>query len=231
MGHSKGELGFHQVIANERSGLQYLMSWPKDPTKAAPFNGPNSNTTSAPFCSQSDISLTSTDCFNKDLEKVTRSDKWQVSKHQLPNTYGHLIYFSMFPGSFSFLIYTRSQTLDPGLSLERIDQSTRTGIVACILPTLIKLSLDLLCQGLTQLYTPLVETVDVPYSSFGEGEVLIVCYQRSKRTWCDLLGKDRCRRSVAEEGLVGNQILWSSFGFDLLWRLTNHQRFSLSEEI
>ena len=122
-------------------------------------------------------------------------------------------------------------TLDTGLLLERIDQSTRTGIVAYILPALIKLCLDLLCQGLTQLYAPLVEAVDVPHRPFSKGEVLVVCYQRSKRTGCDLLGKNRCGRSVAEERLVGNELLWGSFGFDFIWCLTNHQRFSLSEKV
>ena len=121
--------------------------------------------------------------------------------------------------------------LDASLLLESIDQPARTGIMACVLPTLIKLRLYLLCQGFAQFYTPLVEAVNVPHGSFGKCEVLVVCYQRSKRAWCNLLGEDRCCRSVAEERLVGNQLLGGSFGFDFVWCLPNHQGFGLSEEV
>lgn len=62
--------------------------------------------------------------------------------------------------------------LDPRLLLESIDQSLCTGIVVSGLP--VQLRLDLLCQRLAKLNTPLVEAVDVPYGPLREGQVLVI---------------------------------------------------------
>lgn len=100
-----------------------------------------------------------------------------------------------------------------------------------LLLRVIELGLDVLCQTLAQLNTPLVEAVDIPNRTLGEGQVLVVCDQRTKRTWSDLLRKDAGRRSVTHEGLVRNESLGGGLSLELVRGLSNHKSFGLGEEV
>lgn len=118
-----------------------------------------------------------------------------------------------------------------GLFLERVDQPAGASIMAGALAVLIELDEDLLGQALAQLDAPLVKRVDVPHRAFGEGGMLVVDDQSAEGAGRDFLGKDRSRGPVAQEGLVGNQLLGRTFGGDLVRRLANHQSFGLGEEV
>ena len=95
----------------------------------------------------------------------------------------------------------------------------------------LEILLDSLREHLAELNAPLVETVDVPDHALGEDHMLIVGNQGTKSTGCDLLCEDSSGRSVAKEGLVRDEIIWSAFRFDLVRSLANHESFSLGEEI
>lgn len=95
----------------------------------------------------------------------------------------------------------------------------------------LQLLLDLLGKHLAQLHTPLVEGVDVPDGTLGEGEVLVVGNQSSQSGGGDLLGQDGGRRAVAQEGLVRDQVLRGTLGLDLLRGLSDHQSFRLGQEV
>lgn len=99
------------------------------------------------------------------------------------------------------------------------------------LAILVELSQDLLRERLAELDTPLVEAVDVPDSALGEGEVLVVDDQGTKRGRCDLIGQDRGGGTVAQEGLVGDKFVRSALSLDLIWCLADHESLSLSEEV
>lgn len=80
----------------------------------------------------------------------------------------------------------------------------------------LQLSKNLLGQHLSELDTPLIEGVDVPDGTLGEGDVLVVDNQCTKSGRGDLVCQDRCGRSVSEEGLVWDKAVWCLFGFDFL---------------
>ena len=95
----------------------------------------------------------------------------------------------------------------------------------------IQLSLDLLRQALTEFNTPLIKAVDVPDSTLGEGEVLVVDNQGTQSGGCDLVSQDRCSGSVTQEGLVGNKVVGSTLSLNLVGSLADHESLSLSEEV
>ena len=102
----------------------------------------------------------------------------------------------------------------------------RVGLLAVI-----ELSLDLLGQDLAELDTPLVEAVDVPDSTLGEGEVLVVDDQSTKSGRCDLVSQDGGGGAVAQEGLVRDKVVGSTLSLDLVGGLADHKSLSLSEEV
>ena len=59
--------------------------------------------------------------------------------------------------------------------LELVDQTVGRSIVSSHWSGVVQLLTDSLGENLTQLNTPLVERVDVPDGTLGEGHVLIVC--------------------------------------------------------
>ena len=61
--------------------------------------------------------------------------------------------------------------------------------------------------------------------------MLIINNQRAKRTRGDLLCEDRSSGAVAQESLMLVQLRRSIFGFELLLAFSNHEGFSLSEEV
>jgi hypothetical protein len=121
--------------------------------------------------------------------------------------------------------------LQGSLLLESVDETARASIVRVRLARLIKLREDLLGKALAQLDTPLVEAVDVPDGALGEGEVLVVDDQGTQSGWGDLVGENGRRGAVAQEGLVGDKVLWRALGFDLVGGLTDHERLSLGKEV
>src|SRR5262245_24087907 len=88
-----------------------------------------------------------------------------------------------------------------------------------------------LSQHFAQLYTPLVEGVDVPDDALGEDGMLVESDELAKRIRCEPLGEDRVRRAVACEDSVGHEPIRRAFSFDLLGGLTEGQRFALSEHV
>ena len=117
------------------------------------------------------------------------------------------------------------------LLLERINEPAGAGIVSSRLLVVIKLSLDLLGQRLAKLNTPLVEAVDVPDGTLGEGKVLIVDNQGTQGSRCDLVCQDRSSWAVTKERLVGDKLFWCSFSLDLIWCLADHEGLGLGEEV
>jgi len=95
----------------------------------------------------------------------------------------------------------------------------------------VKLSLDLLGQRLAELNTPLVEAVDIPDSALGESEVLVVNDQGTKRGGSDLVSQNGRSGSVAQESLMGHEVVRSTLGLDLVRGLADHQGLSLGEEV
>ena len=95
----------------------------------------------------------------------------------------------------------------------------------------LQLALDVLSKGLAQLDTPLVERVDVPDSTLGEGDVLVVGDQSTQGGRGELLCQNRGGGTVAQESLVSNKLLGSALGLDLGRGLSNHQSLRLSEEV
>lgn len=91
--------------------------------------------------------------------------------------------------------------------------------------------LDLLGKDLAQFDTPLVEGIDVPHSTLGEGEVLIVSNEGTERGGSDLLGEDRGGWAVTQECLVRHQVVGGALGLDLLRSLSDHQGLGLSKEV
>ena len=115
--------------------------------------------------------------------------------------------------------------------LERIDKPACARIVRVGLAALVQLSKNLLRQGLAQLNTPLVEAVDVPDGALGEGEVLVVDDQSTQGSRRDLLCEDGGGGAVAQEGLVGDELVGRALGLDFVGRLADHEGLSLGEEV
>lgn len=96
---------------------------------------------------------------------------------------------------------------------------------------LVELRQDLLGQNLTEFDTPLVEAVDVPDGTLSESDVLVVGDERTKSSRGDLLGKNAGGRSVAQEGLVGNEVLGCALSLDILRGLAYHQSLGLRKVV
>src|SRR6266446_4627986 len=90
---------------------------------------------------------------------------------------------------------------------------------------------DALSQHFAQLNAPLVERVDIPDNALGEDVVLVESDELAERFRRELFGEDRVRRAVALEDAVGHEPLRRALSFDLLGRLTEGQRFGLSEHV
>ena len=86
-------------------------------------------------------------------------------------------------------------------------------------------------KTLAQLNAPLVKAVDVPDATFGEGNMLIVCNERTKSSWANLVGQDRGRRAVAQECLVRDEIFWCTLRLDFICSFAEHKCFGLCEEV
>lgn len=118
-----------------------------------------------------------------------------------------------------------------GLLLESEQQTAGRSVVPSTGTISLQLLLDVFGQDLAQLDTPLVEGVDVPDGTLGEGEVLVVGDQGTQGGGGDLLGEDRGGGTVSKEGLVGHQALGGTLSLDLLGGLTDHQGLRLSKEV
>jgi hypothetical protein len=104
--------------------------------------------------------------------------------------------------------------------------------VSLTITSLIKLLENLLGQNLAQLNTPLVKAVDVPDSTLGKGEVLVVDDQGTQLGGTNgAADKDGGRGSVAQEALVRNKLFGSTLGTDLLVCLADHESLSLGEVV
>ena len=104
--------------------------------------------------------------------------------------------------------------------------------MALTVAILVKLAENLLRQALAKLNTPLIEAVDVPDCALSEGQVLVVDDESTQLTWADgATDQDRSRRTVSEEALVGNKLVGSTLGLDLLVSLANHESFGLREVV
>jgi hypothetical protein len=121
--------------------------------------------------------------------------------------------------------------LQSGLLLESVDEAACASVMRCRLAGVIELGKNLLSQALAQLNTPLVEAVDVPDGALGEGQVLVIDDERSKSCRSDFVCKDRGGWSVAQERLVGDQVLRSTLGLDLVRSLADHEGLCLSKEV
>jgi len=95
----------------------------------------------------------------------------------------------------------------------------------------LELAEDALGKLLAELNTPLVVGVDVPDGALDKGEVLVVGDQSTKRTGGDLLCKDGSGGPVAEESLVGNELVGSALGLDSFGGLADHEGLGLGEEV
>lgn len=95
----------------------------------------------------------------------------------------------------------------------------------------LQLGKNLFGQHLSELDAPLVEGVDVPDGTLGEGDVLVVYNQCAKCGRGDLVCQDRCGRSVSEEGLVWDKVVWCTFSLDFFGGLSKHESFRLSEKV
>ena len=122
-------------------------------------------------------------------------------------------------------------SVDTGLLFESVDQARGTGIVAVNLARGLELSLNLLGQRLAELDTPLVEGVDVPDGTLGEGKVLVVGDQSTQSGRGDLLGQDGGGRAVTKEGLVRDELVGGTLCADILRSLADHEGLSLGEVV
>lgn len=97
---------------------------------------------------------------------------------------------------------------------------------------LVELLEDLLGQDLAQLDTPLVEAVDVPDGALDKSQVLVVDDEGTQLSRADdVADEDGCSRAVAEEALVGDELLRGALSPQLVVRLANHQSLSLSKVV
>lgn len=97
---------------------------------------------------------------------------------------------------------------------------------------LVELLEDLLSQDLAQLDTPLVEAVDVPEGTLDESQVLVVDDEGAQLSRADdVADEDGRGRAVAEEALVGDELLRGSLSPELVVCLANHQSLSLSKVV
>lgn len=120
--------------------------------------------------------------------------------------------------------------INAALLQESIDETGRRRIMLAS-SARVQLLLNVLRQALAQLNTPLVERVDVPDGALNEGEVLVVDDQRTESGRSDLLREDAGGGSVAQERLVGDELLRSVFSLKLLGCLSDHESLSLSQEV
>ena len=86
-------------------------------------------------------------------------------------------------------------------------------------------------QHLAQFDASLVERVNVPDSALGKDGVLIEGNELAKCFRREPLGEDRVRRAVTLKDSVGHEPIRRALSFDLLGRLTEGQRFGLSEDV
>lgn len=104
--------------------------------------------------------------------------------------------------------------------------------MALAISRLIQLLENLLGQALAQLDTPLVEGVDVPNGTLGEGEVLVVDNQSTELSGTDVAAnQDAGSGTVTQEDLVLHQVLRSALGLDLLCGLADHKSLSLCQVV
>jgi hypothetical protein len=126
---------------------------------------------------------------------------------------------------------TSMDSVDTGLLLEGVDQTGCAGIVAVNFARGLELGLDLLGKRLAELDTPLVEGVDVPDGTLGEGQVLVVGDQSTQSGRGDLLGQNGGGGTVAQEGLVGDKLVGGALCADILRGLANHESLGLGEVV
>ena len=89
----------------------------------------------------------------------------------------------------------------------------------------------LTCEDLAQLNAPLVERVDVPDDTLGEGDVLIVRNQCAQSPRGDLVGQNRGGRAVAQEDLVGLELIGGTLSYHLIASLADHEGLRLGKEV
>ncbi|KAF4506004.1 hypothetical protein G6O67_006134 [Ophiocordyceps sinensis] len=119
-----------------------------------------------------------------------------------------------------------------GILLKGANEAARRAVVALAAAGLVELLKDLLGQHLAQLDAPLVEAVDVPDGALGKRQVLVVDNQGTKlRRPNGASHKDRRRRPVAEEALVGHEIARRPLGLDLVISLADHEGLGLGKVV
>jgi len=98
---------------------------------------------------------------------------------------------------------------------------------------LINLLKNLLRQHLAQLNAPLIEAVDIPHRTLRKRQMLVVNNQGAQFSGSNVsTDEDACRGPVAQEYLVGNQVLGhAAFGTDLIGCLAYHERLGLGEVV
>lgn len=96
----------------------------------------------------------------------------------------------------------------------------------------LELALNRLCQALAELNTPLIKGVDVPDGALDKGEMLVVDNEGTKSARGDgALDEDAGCWSVAQKGLVLEELLFDALGAELFLALADHQRFGLGEKV
>jgi hypothetical protein len=129
--------------------------------------------------------------------------------------------------------HLRSSLRDSRLALllEKVDERVGAAVVLADLSLAVELAENALGKLLAELDAPLVERVDVPDGALDESEVLVVSDQQAERAGGDLLGQDRGGGPVAEESLVGDELVGSAFGLDGFGGLADHEGLGLCEEV
>lgn len=158
-------------------------------------------------------------------------------------------YLSMIPIFMSFFLLSSSQlgpfgdtVLFPGaiiapsearVLLEGANEAACRDVMTLAVALLVELLENLLGEDLAQLDTPLVERVDVPDGTLGEGEVLVVNDQGTELSGTDVSTDEYGGGgAVAEEDLVRDELLGRvALGADLVGRLADHEGLSLCEVV
>jgi hypothetical protein len=118
-----------------------------------------------------------------------------------------------------------------GLLLEQVDESVGAAVVLADLTLALKLTKNALGELLAELDAPLVVRVDVPDGALDEGEVLVVGDQGTESAGGDLLCQDGSGGPVAEESLVGDELVGGALGLDGFRGLADHEGLGLGEEV
>ena len=90
---------------------------------------------------------------------------------------------------------------------------------------------DALSQDFAEFNPPLVERIDLPDRALSKHGMFVQSDKFAESLGREPVGKDRIRRTVTFENAMGDEPIWRAFGFDLLRRFAESQRFRLGENV